>query len=497
MVNDIDMKCNCNDNGGALEKPKISHVYGNVLRIAIPLTLRSLIKDGDEMISTDTDFIPSSEYPVNVVFGRGKTRHAVSATMENNVAVIEDQGKIPIGTYDITVECRDSNGNPYRFKQNTVLQVVDTTAEAGIEETIEYEAQTWYLNAAVFLATTELGSVDDMIDQKLEYVFGFVEYDQSAKVFRFYNKNRTAILAEVDASPFISDGMVANVYIDTLHKTLVVVLNEDAGGRRFNVPLYLLFDNYYTKTQVDSRFSSVESQLSSRANINGSSREEFAATLFKLWGSEQSDGVAVIIDADVDHGPDSAFIAFIDNYNYGGRLTYVFPQDTETRYIATEDYVQDYVSQHGGSGGGSFTQVQSDWDQTDTSAVDYIKNKPTIPVIPNNVSYFTNDAGYLTQHQDISGKVDKVTGKGLSTNDYTTAEKNKLNALPANPVQTISVNGGSPQQPVNGNVDLAVSGGQGASGFTVNETSTALVLTVWDGATVNETSTSITIQQAS
>lgn len=30
---------------------------------------------------------------------------------------------------------------------------------------------------------------------------------------------------------------------------------------------------------------------------------------------------------------------------------------------------------------------------------------------------------------DISGKVDKVTGKGLSTNDYTTAEKDKLAAF--------------------------------------------------------------------
>ena len=32
----------------------------------------------------------------------------------------------------------------------------------------------------------------------------------------------------------------------------------------------------------------------------------------------------------------------------------------------------------------------------------------------------------LQEHQDISGKVDKVEGKGLSTNDYTTAEKEKL-----------------------------------------------------------------------
>lgn len=39
---------------------------------------------------------------------------------------------------------------------------------------------------------------------------------------------------------------------------------------------------------------------------------------------------------------------------------------------------------------------------------------------------------------------------------------------------------------------------QGASsGFTITETTTALVLTVWDGATVSETATSITIQQQS
>lgn len=37
---------------------------------------------------------------------------------------------------------------------------------------------------------------------------------------------------------------------------------------------------------------------------------------------------------------------------------------------------------------------------------------------------------YLTEHQDISGKVDKVSGKGLSTNDYTAADKAKVDATP-------------------------------------------------------------------
>lgn len=37
---------------------------------------------------------------------------------------------------------------------------------------------------------------------------------------------------------------------------------------------------------------------------------------------------------------------------------------------------------------------------------------------------------YLTEHQDISNKVDKVEGKDLSTNDYTDADKAKLDATP-------------------------------------------------------------------
>lgn len=35
-----------------------------------------------------------------------------------------------------------------------------------------------------------------------------------------------------------------------------------------------------------------------------------------------------------------------------------------------------------------------------------LTDKPIIPTIPTNVSAFNNDAGYLTQHQDISGKLD-------------------------------------------------------------------------------------------
>lgn len=58
----------------------------------------------------------------------------------------------------------------------------------------------------------------------------------------------------------------------------------------------------------------------------------------------------------------------------------------------------------------------------------YLKSVPTEYITETEL----NDKGYLTEHQDISGKVDKVSGKGLSTNDYTTAEKTKLAGIAEN-----------------------------------------------------------------
>lgn len=54
-----------------------------------------------------------------------------------------------------------------------------------------------------------------------------------------------------------------------------------------------------------------------------------------------------------------------------------------------------------------------------------------IPVIPKKVSELTNDKGYLVA-SDIANKVDKVPGKNLSTEDFTTELKNKLVAISGN-----------------------------------------------------------------
>ena len=73
-----------------------------------------------------------------------------------------------------------------------------------------------------------------------------------------------------------------------------------------------------------------------------------------------------------------------------------------------------------------------------------------------DTTYEPDQEGVVDLSTPFAGKVNKETGKGLSTNDYTTEDKTKLSGLPTNPVQSISVNGGTPQTPTNGNVNVVV-----------------------------------------
>lgn len=74
-------------------------------------------------------------------------------------------------------------------------------------------------------------------------------------------------------------------------------------------------------------------------------------------------------------------------------------------------------------------------DNTHDNAITYYRW-----VITDNVGawvYVGSQGPFYTKGETdtlLNGKVDKVTGKGLSTNDYTNADKSKLDNLPTNPI---------------------------------------------------------------
>ena len=83
------------------------------------------------------------------------------------------------------------------------------------------------------------------------------------------------------------------------------------------------------------------------------------------------------------------------------------------------------------------TNIDGEWYYADGTKVSDNVVYAKLSDIPTKVSELQNDSGYLTQHQDISGKVDKIEGKGLSTNDYTTTEKNKLGGIETGANKTV------------------------------------------------------------
>lgn len=87
------------------------------------------------------------------------------------------------------------------------------------------------------------------------------------------------------------------------------------------------------------------------------------------------------------------------------------------------------------------TLSSNDYSDTAKAKVDAIPSNPKYTdTIPDLSSYATKEElSKIDISDQLSGKVDKISGKSLSTNDYTNADKNKVDAIPTNPKYTDTV----------------------------------------------------------
>ena len=90
------------------------------------------------------------------------------------------------------------------------------------------------------------------------YINGAV-YDSNTK--KILLKNGDRVVAEIDATAFVKDGMVSSVVISG--GNLVITFNTDAGQQPISIPITDIFDPslYYTKTEADTKFAAKQDKL--------------------------------------------------------------------------------------------------------------------------------------------------------------------------------------------------------------------------------------------
>lgn len=120
-----------------------------------------------------------------------------------------------------------------------------------------------------------------------------LEWDSNAKSLKLYSGNH--LLATVDGSTWVKDGMVESAAI--VANNLEITFNTDAGKEKISVPLTDVFnpDNYYNKTEIDSKFENVTisdeyvTEISNVQNASGSS-------ILKVKTNKNPEGKNVSLD---------------------------------------------------------------------------------------------------------------------------------------------------------------------------------------------------------
>lgn len=126
------------------EYPHITHPAGNVLELGIPLVVRTITVENGRTNVSETAFVPSANARIKVHFSNGYDTVVRDGEANGNVVHVKDRGKLGIGKYSLEVLCYESDGDPLRFKQRTVVEVVDSTVDGGIYDTDEISVMAKY-----------------------------------------------------------------------------------------------------------------------------------------------------------------------------------------------------------------------------------------------------------------------------------------------------------------------------------------------------------------
>lgn len=215
-----------------------------------------------------------------------------------------------------------------------------------------------------------------------------INYDSVTQKIQL--KNGNTILSEFSAADFIKDSMIQDISVtngtgnNLGQKVLLINFNSDSGVQDIEIPISEFFnpDNYYTKTDIDSVISNnVNDGQIKFKNGNNNQVSSFTANQ-----SVNSNDVVVYSSDEVinlaKYGLSNPTQQQIQNIEQQG--SQLISKNDINNLINNAINNLSTVASSGSYNDLSdkptipAAQIQSDWNQTNTSAKDYIKNKPNV-----------------------------------------------------------------------------------------------------------------------
>ena len=201
-------------------------------------------------------------------------REAADTTLQNNIDALSLSTDTKINS-----EVKRATEKEAELS-STIASNYTTLTTAIDDEKKRAEAQESALNAKIESLGESLGNTNSATVASGEY---------SSQDKKIYLKNISGeTLSEIDATDFIKDGMVSNV--EVADGNLKISFNTDAGHEDILIPISDIFnaENYYTKTEIDTKVDGINSQLSEYGQTTSQALNDLGTRLSEEATSRES-----------------------------------------------------------------------------------------------------------------------------------------------------------------------------------------------------------------
>ena len=238
-------------------------------------------------------------------------------------------------------------------------------------------------------------------------LFDSAEYNSQTKKIVF--KHGDTVLVQIDATDFIKDGMVSNVEI--VDNKLIISFNTDSGKENIEIPLSEIFNpnDYYTKAQIDAKEQSVNASIALKANAEDVYDKQTANSTFATQ-TVVNEEIAARIQRDSEIEQSLASKADKSNTYSKSEVDEAIANVDVSEQLTNYETIANHNADKALLEASIALKVDQETFDTKEEVISKALNDlhDSIPTVPTNVSAFTNDAGYLTQHQDISNLATKA-----------------------------------------------------------------------------------------